>query len=91
MRRVRLNRALVGVPVARTIISLDGIVLLSAGSTLTEEIITNLGNYKITEIYIDDDYSKGISVPETVKEEIITDVKAQIKRIMSMPSIKLSG
>ncbi|HBI73908.1 MAG TPA: HD-GYP domain-containing protein [Lachnospiraceae bacterium] len=90
MRRVRLNRALVGVPVARTIISLDGIVLLSAGSTLTEEIITNLGNYKITEIYIDDDYSKGISVPETVKEEIITDVKAQIKRIMSMPSIKIS-
>ncbi|MGI6085294.1 MAG: HD-GYP domain-containing protein [Acetivibrionales bacterium] len=90
MRKVSLDRVRTGVRVARTIQSLDGIILLSAGAEITNDIINQLKQYNITEIYIEDEFSRGISVDETVKEEIITDVKAQIKLIMTTPSLKIS-
>jgi HD-GYP domain-containing protein (c-di-GMP phosphodiesterase class II) len=90
VRKVSLDRVRTGVRVARTIQSLDGIILLSAGAEITNDIINQLKQYNITEIYIEDEFSRGISVDETVKEEIITDVKAQIKLIMTTPSLKIS-
>lgn len=90
MRKVSLERARAGVNVARTIQSLDGIVLLSAGSELTEEKILQLKRYNITEIYIEDELSQGIAVSEIVREEILMDVKAKIKNIMTTPSLKIS-
>ncbi|NLE26378.1 MAG: HD-GYP domain-containing protein [Clostridiaceae bacterium] len=44
----------------------------------------------MTEIYIEDELSRGIPVDEVVKEEIVTDVKAQIKAIMTTSSLKIS-
>lgn len=90
MRKVSLDRVKAGVRVARTILSLDGIILLSAGADITEDKIEQLKHYNITEIYIEDDLSRGIPVDEIVKEEIITDVKAQIKAIMTTSSLKIS-
>ncbi len=90
MRKISLERARAGVHVARTIQSLDGIVLLSAGSELTEEKILQLKRYNITEIYVEDELSKGIVVSDIVKEDIVLDVKAKIKTIMTTPSIKIS-
>lgn len=90
MRKVSLERTRAGVIVARTIHSLDGIVLLSAGTELTEEVISKLRHYGITDIYIEDEYSKGLPLTEVIREDIITDVKTQIKKIMTTPSIKIS-
>lgn len=90
MRKISLERARAGLHVARTIQSLDGIILLSAGSELTEEKIQQLKRYNITEIYIEDEFSKGIVVPDVVKEDIILDIKAKIKTIMTTPSLKIS-
>ncbi len=90
MRRVSLERARTGVHVARTILSLDGIILLSAGAELNEEMIAKLRHYGITEVYIDDELSKDIVAPEIIKEEIITEVKSQIKHMMTTPTIKIS-
>jgi HD-GYP domain-containing protein (c-di-GMP phosphodiesterase class II) len=90
VRKVSLERVRAGVRVARTIQSLDGIILLSAGAELTNEKIDQLKHYNITEIYIEDELSRGIPVTEIVKEEIITDVKAQIKTIMTTPSLRIS-
>ncbi len=90
MRKVSLDRTRAGVRLARTILSLDGIVLLSAGTILTEELITTLESYSFTEIYIEDDLSKGITTPEVVRDEIVTEVKAKIKQIMTTPSIRIS-
>lgn len=90
MRKVSLDRVRAGVRVARTIQSLDGIILLSAGAEITDDIINQLKRYNITEIYIEDELSRGIPVNEIVKEEIVTDVKAQIKAIMTTPSLKIS-
>ncbi len=90
MRKISLERASAGVKIARTIHSLDGIILLSAGSELTEEIIHQLKHYNITEIYIEDEISNGIPVSDVVREEIVLDVKAKIKNIMTTPSMKIS-
>ena len=90
MRKISLERARAGLYVARTIHSLDGIVLLYAGSKLTEENIQHLKSYNITEIYIEDELSKGIVVTDVVREDIVLDVKAKIKTIMTTPSLKIS-
>ncbi len=46
--------------------------------------------YHITEIYIEDDLSRGISVTQTLKEEIIVDVKTKVKALMTSPTIKIA-
>lgn len=90
MRKVRLDKAQTGVVVARAIHTLDGVVLLSSGVRLTREHKDKLLNYGITEIYIEDPYSEGISIPELIREEVITEVKAQVKNLMTSPSVKVS-
>lgn len=90
MRKISLDRARTGYYIARTIHSLDGLVLLSAGSQLTEELIRQLEKYNITEIFIEDDLSRGITITEAIKEEIVIDVKSKMKVLMTTPSIKIA-
>lgn len=90
MRRVRLDKAQTGAVVARAIHTLDGVFLLSAGTVLTPEHKEKLQNYGITEIYIEDTISEGIEIPELIREEVITEVKSQVKKMMTSPSIKVS-
>jgi HD-GYP domain-containing protein (c-di-GMP phosphodiesterase class II) len=90
LRKVRLDKARTGVVVARAILSLDGVVLLSEGAVLTREYKEKLQNYGITEIYIEDHFSEGITVPELIRDEVITEVKSQVKKLMTSPSVKVS-
>lgn len=82
MRKIDLCRAKPGYYTARTIQTLDGIILLPAGTKLTDESINHLKRYHITAIYIEDDLSRGITVTDTIKEELISDVKHKIKTMM---------
>lgn len=88
MRKVSLDETRAGSIIARTIFSLNGMVLLSAGSELTLERIRLLVHHGITEVYINDDISKDITIPETVREEILIQTKSQLKKLMTVPSIK---
>lgn len=90
MRKVRLEKAETGVIVARPIYTLDGVVLLPAGTRLTREHKEKLRNHGITEIFIEDSYSEGLRIPELIGEEVITEVKAQVKKLMTSPSVKVS-
>jgi len=90
VRRVRLDKAQTGAVVARAIHTLDGVFLLSAGTVLTPEHKEKLQNYGITEIYIEDTISEGIEIPELIREEVMTEVKSQVKKMMTSPSIKVS-
>jgi len=90
LRKVRLDKAQTGSVVARPIYTLDGVVLLSAGTRLTREHREKLRNYGITEIFIEDSFSEGLNIPEIIKEEVITEVKCQVKKLMSSPSAKVS-
>ena len=90
MRRIDLCRAKPGYCTACDIHTLDGKLLLAAGTRLTDEIIKQLRNYRITDIYIEDDLSRGITVVEAIKEEILVDIKSKVKDIMTSPTIKIS-
>lgn len=90
MRKVRLDKAPTGSVIARSIYNLDGVVLLSEGAVLTREHKDKLHNYGITEIYIEDPFSEGIKIPEIIREEVIIEVKSQVKKMMTSPSIKVS-
>jgi HD-GYP domain-containing protein (c-di-GMP phosphodiesterase class II) len=90
VRRVSLDKIRAGAILAKTIITIDGKVLLASGMELTEEYIRKLQANGISEIYIEDEISKDIHVPEVVREEIVNEAKQMVKVMMTKPSIKTS-
>lgn len=88
MRRIQLEKASIGAMVARTIHSLDGVLLLSEGTRLTESIRTRLLQNGIREIFIEDEVSEGLTHPQTVKDEVLVQIKGQVREIMAIPSLK---
>ncbi|NLY18238.1 MAG: HD-GYP domain-containing protein [Clostridiaceae bacterium] len=90
MRRVNLDKIQPGTILKKTIITLEGKVLLASGMELTEEYIRKLQANGISEVYIEDEISKDISIPEVVREDIVIEAKSMVKVMMSKPSIKNS-
>ncbi len=90
MRRVNLDKIQTGVILAKTIITLEGKVLLASGMKLTEEYKKKLQANGIIEIYIEDEISENIHESEVVREDIVIEAKRLVKVMMSNPSIKNS-
>lgn len=90
MRRIDLDQVQVGAILAKTIMTLEGKVLLASGIELNEEYIKRLQFNGITEVYIEDEISKDIHVPEFIREEIVTEAKQLIRDTMMNSSIKTS-
>lgn len=74
--------------VGRTIHTLDGVLLLSEGVVLTAEHITKLNQNRIRELFVEDGLAKGLVVEESVRHEVLVQVKSHVKQIMSLPSLK---
>ncbi len=90
MRRINLDQIQVGSILAKTIMTLEGTVLLSSGTELNDEYIKRLQLNGITEIFIEDDISRGIHVPEFIHEEIVTEAKQLVRETMVNTSITTS-
>lgn len=90
MRRINLDQVQTGAILAKTIMTLEGAVLLTSGVELNEEYIKKIQVNGITEIFIEDEISKGIHVPEFIREEIVTEAKLLVKDMMVNSSIKTS-
>ena len=88
MRRVNLDKTQPGAILAKSIITLEGKVLLASGMELTEEYRKKLQSNGITEIYIEDEISKNIHESEVVREDVVIESKRLVKVMMSNPSIK---
>lgn len=88
MRRISLDKAPAGAVVARTIHSLEGVLLLSEGTTLSNKVIERLLQNGIRDVFIEDTMSEGLESPDTVKPEVLQQIKSQVKDFMSMPSLK---
>jgi len=83
MRRVNLDLLPVGGKLARTIFSSDGGVLLSQGIELTECYIEQLRKRGINEVYLEDEFSRGIEVHDVIKEETRNEAVVLVKKIMT--------
>ncbi len=90
MRRINLDQIQEGTMLAKTIMTLEGKILLSSGVTLNAEHIKRLQTNGITEIYIEDEISKDIHVPDFIRDEITTEAKLLVKKMMTNTSIRTS-
>jgi len=90
VRRVSLDKIQAGAKLAKTIVTLEGKVLLASGAEITEEYKRRLLSNGISEIYIEDEISKDIEIPEIVSDEIINEAKRRVKLLMNKPSLKAS-
>ncbi|AGC68449.1 metal dependent phosphohydrolase [Thermoclostridium stercorarium subsp. stercorarium DSM 8532] len=90
MRRVSLDKIQSGAILAKTIVTLEGKVLLASGVEITEEFKKRLLANGITEVYIEDEISKDIQIHGVVHEDIVTEAKRRVKLMMTNPSLKTS-
>lgn len=90
MRRINLDQIQAGAILAKSIMTLEGKVLLTSGIELNEEYVKRLQLNGITEVFIEDKISRDIHVPDFIREEIITEAKQLVKNMMVSTSIKTS-
>jgi hypothetical protein len=83
MRRVSVDSIPVGVKLARTIFSSDGGVLLEKGIELRGSYVEQLKKRGISEVYLEDDISKGITVSDVIKEETRNEAVVLVKKMMT--------
>jgi len=83
MRRVSIDSAQIGGILARTIYNSDGGILLSKGVELKKSYIGKLINFGITEVYLEDEESKGINIDSVVRQETHREAVVLVKKMMN--------
>ena len=81
MRKVPINYLKPGMIVARTVFSADGYVLLNSGVRIKQRYITQLENFSIQAVYIEDNLLPDVEVEDVISEK--TRVEA-IKTVKDM-------
>lgn len=82
MRRILLENVTSGMKLAKPLYSADGKVLLNAGLELKERYIGRLRNLEVTYVYIEDDLTADIDVPDVVSEQARVEAVASAKQVM---------
>lgn len=82
MRKVHIDEIKQGVKLAKAIFTADGKILLASGIEIKKSYIEKLKSYNITEIYIDDEISKNIEIPDVVYEKTRQEAKTLVKTLM---------
>lgn len=89
MRQIKLSNCQPGMILGKAIFN-DNTVLLEAGTILTKSYIKRLQDMGITDIYIEDDISKGLVVRDVVSEATRQEAIAFVKKSMdNFASIEL--
>jgi HD-GYP domain-containing protein (c-di-GMP phosphodiesterase class II) len=82
MRRILLQNVTAGMKLARPLYSAEGQVLLNAGQDLKERFITRLKELDVTYIYVEDDLTADIDIPDVVSETARIEAVTSAKKIM---------
>lgn len=81
MRKVKVGSIRVGMILAKTIFTEDGRILLAEGVVLTKAMLERLELCNITEIYVEDEVSEGISATDVIHEETRVEAKVLVNNI----------
>jgi HD-GYP domain-containing protein (c-di-GMP phosphodiesterase class II) len=77
---------------AKKILSEDGILLLGDQMELTSRMIERLKECQVNFVYIQDEFTSDIVVPELISEDTIrvamTEIRSSFRRMMDMPARK---
>ncbi len=90
MRKISIDKVKAGTKIAKNVISLEGAILLSVGVLMQEEYKRRLFSNGITEIYIEDEMSQDIEIPELIKNEIRLEARNIVKEVMKKPTIAVT-
>lgn len=82
MRRILLENIKTGMRVAKPIYSADGRILLNAGLELRERYIDRLRELDVTYIYIEDELTADVDVPDVISEKARVDAVSTAKQMM---------
>lgn len=82
MRRIRVDKVVEGMILAKTIYSTDGNILLNAGIVLKRSYISRFKEIGIFEIYVDDEISRDIVLNDVVSDETRFEARINIKNAM---------
>ena len=88
MRPIRLKNVSPGMILGRDIFAIDGAVLLSKGIRLTEFFIRRLIQMGYDDIYIEDELSKDIELPDIINEKTRAIAKSTLMQAMNDIKIK---
>lgn len=82
MRRILLDTITEGMKLAKPLYNADGNILLNAGLELTGRYVDRLRALDITYIYVEDDLTADIDIPDVVSEKARSEAVMAAKTIM---------
>lgn len=82
MRRILLDNITSGMKLAKPLYTADGKILLNAGLEMKERYIERLRDLDVTYIYIEDELTADIDVPDVVSDQSRLEAVATAKQIM---------
>ncbi|MDR7865428.1 MAG: HD-GYP domain-containing protein [Sporomusaceae bacterium] len=82
MRRILLENVTSGMKLAKPLYTADGKILLNAGLEMKDRYIGRLRALDVTYVYIEDDLTADIDVPDVVSEQARVEAVASAKQVM---------
>lgn len=82
MRRILIANVTTGMKLARPLYSADGKILLNAGLELKDRFVERLRELDVSYIYVEDDLTADIDVPDVVSEKARLEAVSTAKNIM---------
>lgn len=82
MRRILLDNISSGMKLAKPLYNADGMVLLNAGIELQDRFINRLKELDVSYIYVEDDLTQDIDVPDVIGEKTRVEAVSNAKKIM---------
>lgn len=82
MRRILLDNITSGMRLAKPLYSAEGMILLNAGIELRERFISRLKELDVTYIYIEDELTQDIDIPDVISEKTRIEATANAKLII---------
>ncbi|MDD4600442.1 hypothetical protein SDC9_05960 [bioreactor metagenome] len=82
MRRILLDNITSGMKLAKPLYSAEGMILLNAGIELKERFIGRLHELDVTYVYIEDDLTNDIDIPDIINEKTRVESIATAKNII---------
>lgn len=87
MRRILLENITSGMKLAKPLYSADGMILLNAGIELKERFVGRLRDLDVTYIYVEDELTEDIDIPDVINDKTRIESIAAAKNIID--NIKL--
>lgn len=86
MRKVSISNTEEGAKLGKSIYNVQGNILLSAGIELNSKYIRKLQSLGITDLYIEDEISRGVEVDDVISENTRREAKVIIHNVLTNAS-----